>query len=73
MRASDFEISNYNKLDKILSKLCGMIVKGKQDRPDYYGMVAAAVVDPSNQIVARLNRPVQQLESGRSRIQHQLP
>ena len=34
-----------------------MIVKGKQDRPDYYGMVAAAVVDPDNQIVARLNRP----------------
>jgi pyrimidine deaminase RibD-like protein len=57
MRASDFEISNYRKLDKILSKLCGMIVKGKRDRPDYYGMVAAALVDPSNQIVARLNRP----------------
>ena len=57
MRASDFEISNYNKLDKILSKLCEMVVKGKQDRPDYYGMVAAAIVDPSNQIVARLNRP----------------
>ena len=57
MRASDFEIHNYRKLDKILSKLCGMIVKGKQDRPDYYGMVAAAVVDPNNQIVARLNRP----------------
>ena len=57
MRASDFEIHNYRKLDKILSKLCGMIVKGKQDRPDYYGMVAAAVVDPDNQIVARLNRP----------------
>jgi pyrimidine deaminase RibD-like protein len=34
-----------------------MVVKGKQDRPDYYGMVAAAVVDPGNQIVARLNRP----------------
>jgi pyrimidine deaminase RibD-like protein len=57
MRASDFEISNYDKLDKILSKLCDMIVKGKQDRPDYYGMVAAAVLDPSNQIVARINRP----------------
>ena len=57
MRASDFEISNYRKLDNILSKLCDMIVKGKQDRPDYYGMVAAAVVDPDNQIVARLNRP----------------
>ena len=57
MRASDFEIHNYSKLDKILSKLCEMVVKGKQDRPDYYGMVAAAVVDPDNQIVARLNRP----------------
>jgi pyrimidine deaminase RibD-like protein len=57
MRASDFEISNYSKLDNILSKLCDMIVKGKQDRPDYYGMVAAAVLDPDNQIVARLNRP----------------
>ena len=56
MRASDFEISNYNKLDKILSKLCEMVVKGQQSEKDY-GMVAAAVVDPSNQIVARLNRP----------------
>ena len=57
MRASDFEISNYGKLDKILSKLCDMVVQGKQDRPDYYGMVAAAVLDPKNQIVARINRP----------------
>jgi len=56
MRASDFEISNYNKLDKILSKLCDLVIKGQQSAKDY-GMVAAAVVDPSNQIVARLNRP----------------
>ena len=56
MRASDFEISNYNKLDKILSKLCEMVVKGQQSEKDY-GMVAAAVLDPDNQIVARLNRP----------------
>jgi pyrimidine deaminase RibD-like protein len=56
MRASDFEISNYSKLDKILSKLCEMVVKGQQSEKDY-GMVAAAVVDPDNQIVARLNRP----------------
>jgi pyrimidine deaminase RibD-like protein len=56
MRASDFEISNYSKLDKILSKLCDMVVRGQESDRDY-GMVAAAVVDPSNRIVARLNRP----------------
>jgi len=56
MRASDFEISNYNKLDNILSSLCEMVVKGQSSERDY-GMVAAAVVDPDNQIVARLNRP----------------
>ena len=56
MRASDFEISNYSKLDKILSKLCDMVVRGQESDRDY-GMVAAAVVDPDNQIVARLNRP----------------
>jgi pyrimidine deaminase RibD-like protein len=56
MRASDFEIHNYSKLDNILSKLCEMVVKGQQSEKDY-GMVAAAVVDPDNQIVARLNRP----------------
>ena len=56
MRASDFEIHNYSKLDNILSKLCDMVVKGQKSDKDY-GMVAAAVVDPDNQIVARLNRP----------------
>jgi pyrimidine deaminase RibD-like protein len=56
MRASDFEIRNYNKLDKILSKLCDIVIAGQDSKKDY-GMVAAAVLDPSNQIVARLNRP----------------
>jgi len=52
----DYEIRNYHKLDNILSKLCNMVVKGQQSEKDY-GMVAAAVLDPDNQIVARLNRP----------------
>jgi pyrimidine deaminase RibD-like protein/FMN phosphatase YigB (HAD superfamily) len=52
----EYEIRNYSKLDNILSKLCEMVVKG-QDSDKDYGMVAAAVVDPDNQIVARLNRP----------------
>jgi pyrimidine deaminase RibD-like protein len=56
MRASDFEIHNYNKLDNILSKLCDMVEKGQTSSKDF-GMVAAAVLDPENQIVARLNRP----------------
>jgi pyrimidine deaminase RibD-like protein len=56
MRASDFEIRNYDKLDRILSKLCKLVDKGQSSGKDY-GMVAAAVLDPKNQIVARLNRP----------------
>jgi len=53
---SDVEIRNYNKLDKILEKLSEMVIKGQESEKDY-GMVAAAVLDPDNQIVARLNRP----------------
>ena len=56
MRAADFEIRNYEKLDKILSKLCELVTRGQSSAKDY-GMVAAAVLDPSNQVVARLNRP----------------
>lgn len=56
MRASDFEIRNYEKLDRILAKLCDMVEQGQSSDKDY-GMVAAAVLDPANQLVARLNRP----------------
>jgi pyrimidine deaminase RibD-like protein len=57
MKASDFEIRNYEKLDNILSKLCALVVEGQKTQPEYFGNVAAAVLDPDNQIVARLNRP----------------
>jgi len=57
MKASDFEIRNYEKLDKILSKLCALVVEGQKTRPEYFGVVAAAVLDPDNQLVARLNYP----------------
>lgn len=57
MKASDFEIRNYEKLDKILSKLCALVVEGQKTKPDYYGKVAAAVLDPDNNLVARLNYP----------------
>ena len=58
MRAKDFEIRNYHKLDKILSKLCEMITKGQESDKDY-GMVAGCVLDPDNNMVARLNYPGQ--------------
>jgi len=48
------EIRNYKKLDKILVKLCRMIVEG-QISDKGYGMVAACVLDPNNNMVARLN------------------
>jgi pyrimidine deaminase RibD-like protein len=57
MKSSDFEIRNYEKLDKILSKLCALVVEGQKTKPDYYGKVAAAVLDPDNNLVARLNYP----------------
>jgi len=50
------EIHNYKKLDKILSRLCQLVVKG-QDSDKDYGMVAAGVLDPDNNLVCRLNIP----------------
>ena len=50
------EIHNYKKLDKILTKLCRMIIEGQLSNKDY-GMVAACVLDPNNNIVAGLNSP----------------
>lgn len=57
MKSSDYEIKNLDKLDHILAKLCRMVVDGKKNDPEYYGMVAAAVLDNDNNIVARLNIP----------------
>jgi len=53
---NDQEIHNYKKLDKILAKLCQLVIKGQQSDKDY-GMVAAGVLDPDNNLVCRLNIP----------------
>ena len=57
MRASDFEIRNYNKLDSILTELCELVIAGQQRDPEHYGMVAAAVLDPNNRLVLGVNSP----------------
>ena len=52
----DYEIRNYHKLDNILAKLCNMVIEGQKSGKDY-GMVAGCVLDPNNNVVARLNYP----------------
>ena len=56
IQEADDEIHNYKKLDKILIKLCNMVVNSQHSDKDY-GMVAACVLDPDNNIVAGLNSP----------------
>jgi pyrimidine deaminase RibD-like protein len=53
----DYEIHNYEKLDKILMLLCKMVIEGQKKDKEYYGMVAACVLDPDNQMVAKVNYP----------------
>lgn len=60
MKISDFRISNRDKLDQILVRLCELVIAGQQRDPDSYGMVAAAVLDPDNNCVAALNYPIDQ-------------
>ena len=55
MKISDFRITNYDKLDDILVRLCELVIAGQQRDPDLYGVVAAAVLDPDNNCVAALN------------------
>jgi len=55
MKLSDFRIENQEKLDGILVRLCEMVIQGQQQDPDRYGMVAAAVLDPENNLVMALN------------------
>jgi pyrimidine deaminase RibD-like protein len=57
MKASDFEIRNYDKLDRILTMLCELVIVGQQRDPEQYGMVAAAVLDPDNNLVMGVNSP----------------
>jgi pyrimidine deaminase RibD-like protein len=44
-----------DKLDHYLLKLARAVVKGQGRDPEHYGMVAAAVLTPGGQCVARIN------------------
>jgi pyrimidine deaminase RibD-like protein len=55
MKTSDFEIHNYKKLDKILLKLCEMVIDKHHGNPKLDGLVGAAVLDPNNNIVTGIS------------------
>ena len=55
--SADDEIHNYKKLDHILATLCELVVQGQQHDPEKYGMVAACVLDPDNQVATGINLP----------------
>jgi pyrimidine deaminase RibD-like protein len=51
----DYEIRNLKKLDGILVTLCKLVIEGQKRDKERYGMVAAAVLDPDNNLVMGLN------------------
>jgi pyrimidine deaminase RibD-like protein len=57
MKISDFEISDHDKLDQILVRLCEMVVEGQYKKKLNLGVVAAAVLDPDNNCVVGINYP----------------
>jgi pyrimidine deaminase RibD-like protein len=57
MRVSDFQITNHDKLDAILVRLCEMVVEGQKKTKYNLGVVAAAVLDPDNNCVVGINYP----------------
>ena len=57
MRLIEFQTIDSNKLDDRLAELCSLIKKGQQERPEYYGMVAAGILTPKGKFVSKLNYP----------------
>jgi len=47
----DYEIRNLTKLDGILVTLCKLVIEGQKRDKERYGMVAAAILDPDNNLV----------------------
>jgi pyrimidine deaminase RibD-like protein len=56
-QASDYELHDRPKLDRVLAQCCRMVVKGQQRDPEKYGQVAACVIDPDNRMIYGINLP----------------
>lgn len=44
-----------DKLDALLTDLCELLIKKQQENPDFYGMVAAAVIDTKGRVATGVN------------------
>lgn len=49
---------NYHKLDKILVELCDMLFSAQKKNSDYYGLVAACVIDPMGRKASGINHVI---------------
>jgi len=55
---SDYKIHDQKHLDRYLVQLCHMIIEGQKHDPERFGMVAACVLDPDHNIVARTSMSI---------------
>lgn len=55
MKITDFQITNTDKLDRILVRCLELLIRRRQNRPEYWGLVAACVLDNSNRAVFGIN------------------
>ena len=54
---TDYEIRNLEKLDLLLVDLCKLVIEDQKKNDEFYGFVAAGVLDPDNNFVSRCNYP----------------
>lgn len=55
MKISDFAIHSLSKLDRVLTNCCELIIEKHRENAEYYGKVAACVIDPSDNHVYAVN------------------
>lgn len=55
MKITDFQIHDTDKLDQLLAQLAEMVIRGHQNDPEGFGMVASGVLDNDNRFVPALN------------------
>lgn len=55
MKLDDFKITNTSKLDRLLVRCLELLLKKKGERPEYWGLVAACVLDTDNRAVFGVN------------------
>lgn len=55
MNLDDFKITNTKKLDRLLVRCLELLLEKRQQKPEYWGLVAACVLDTDNRAVFGIN------------------